>query len=107
MFASRYFADRCWAPRYWPKVGSGATVVAPTQTAQGGHHGKSRRQRRADRWARDREIHRRQTGYAAPQRMAERRRAMSASTPAAGVTPTAALPPSEDVDALILLLAAT
>lgn len=24
--ASRYFADRMWAPRYWVKVGTGASV---------------------------------------------------------------------------------
>lgn len=27
MFPTRYFADRFWAPRYWPKVGAGSGVV--------------------------------------------------------------------------------
>lgn len=27
MFPSRYFPDRMFAPRYWPKVGSGESVA--------------------------------------------------------------------------------
>lgn len=28
MFASRYFPDRMFAPRYWPKVGLASSVIA-------------------------------------------------------------------------------
>lgn len=30
MFPSRYFADRAFAPRYWPKVGAAATGGEPS-----------------------------------------------------------------------------
>ena len=32
--ASRYFAPRLWAPRYWPKVGFGDTVTGTSPVEQ-------------------------------------------------------------------------
>lgn len=80
MFASRFFPDRYYAPRYWDKTGAG---TAPVVVTQGGHNGKSRRHRREKRWATDREIDTRRQHYDAPQRIAAKDRpAVEIATPA-------------------------